>query len=314
MTTPPTSDPLEADPIVLVGRKASAKRIQVRRLDVHKDARVELRALCRPVEAALAVGTLRPFERSAALDDDEHFSVTIDALPSLGHTPEESASLLAAINNPAGADPISLDQIARFSPKLWAIMFPGPLAFVRRANPARICKPGLRFFSYGDALRSIEAPDLVLDDRIDMVIDHERVRIRNVEAFLDLFSDIGIAVADVPANLTRVTQQLAGTMSFAPATLDLLTFTGQRLVSIAKRLQLLPDRLPHIQTKLADHVFVTEMLRKHDIDQRTLFDANGTVALTDTTAIKQFLDLLEGRYFIDELTGDRRRADRFSAR
>jgi hypothetical protein len=305
---------LDGAPLVLLGRKTSSKRIQVRRLDVHRDAQPELRALCRPVAEAVGSGVSRPFERSAALDEDEFFSVTVDDLPALGHGREQSASLLAGISNPAGADAISLDQIARFNPRLWAIVFPGPLAFVRKANPIRICKPGFRYFSYGDALRSVQAPDLALDERIDMVIDHERVLIRNVDAFLDLFSDIGVAVADVPANLKRVVDQLHGTLNFTPETLEILTSAGQRLVSIAKRVQLLPERLPRVQDKLADHRFVTEMLRKHDIDRAKLFDRNGRVSLTDTTAVKQFLDLLEGRYFVDDLTGDRRRADRFSTR
>ena len=51
----------------------------------------------------------------------------------------------------------------------------------------------MRYFQYGDTLKRLEDPDLVVDDRIDIIITHDRVAVLDDRSFQTLFSDVGAA-------------------------------------------------------------------------------------------------------------------------
>jgi hypothetical protein len=72
----------------------------------------------------------------------------------------------------------------------------------------------------------------------------------------------------------------------------------------------LPDRLSKISLDTAS---VRRSLTAHGIDSDLLFDANGHFSFAGQN-VGIFLDVIEGRYFEDDLGGERRRADRYSTR
>jgi hypothetical protein len=58
---------------------------------------------------------------------------------------------------------------------------------------------------------------------------------------------------------------------------------------------------------------VRRSLNSHGIDPDLVFDANGHFSFT-LQNVGTFFDVIEGRYFEDDLGGERRRADRYSTR
>jgi hypothetical protein len=58
---------------------------------------------------------------------------------------------------------------------------------------------------------------------------------------------------------------------------------------------------------------VRRSLNAHGIDPDLVFDANGHFSFA-LQNVGTFFDVIEGRYFEDDLGGERRRADRYSTR
>lgn len=74
---------------------------------------------------------------------------------------------------------------------------------------------------------------------------------------------------------------------------------------MAKRLRLLPGRL--------DAVSLRKIPRKHDVDPDLILDDNDHFSF-DQEHVAVFFDAIECRYFEDDLSSERRRADRYSMR
>jgi hypothetical protein len=75
-------------------------------------------------------------------------------------------------------------------------------------------------------------------------------------------------------------------------------------------LRLLPDRLSKITL---DAATLKRSLSMHGIDPDILFDEKDNFSFTQQN-VGIFFDAVEGRYFEDDLGGERRRADRYSTR
>ena len=171
-------------------------------------------------------------------------------------------------------------------------------------------KPGLRYFQYGDAMTTVTSPDFALKDGADLVIGAEGTAILSPFSFETLLGDVGVIFGRVPDDVASVKVALADNIALTPAAEEALLEEAVRTKGNAKHLRLLPERLSVINLN-------PESLRKslelHGIDPELLLDEDGHFSF-DRQNVGLFFDAVEGRYFEDDLGGEKRRADRFSTR
>lgn len=318
---------LRGNPRLLVGWREPRRRLDALRVRLHEDVFAELAALCRPAVDKLQNYRERPFENFAELDDDEYFWYEHAVLParqsregartveSADHglsVEDDTADLVRLVKSVDGlpdADRDDLDDPYSF----YAICWPrrgSMIGFVSRMNPVATLRPGFRYFQYGDAMRTVSRPEFVLKEGADLVIGIEGTAILSPYSFETLLGDVGVVFDHVQKDVATVRKALAGTVSLSAGAERALLDEASRTRSNAKRLRLLPARLATIRLDAAS---VRKSLARHGVDAGLILDAGGHF-LFDRQNVGLFLDVVEGRYFEDDLGGERRRADRFSTR
>jgi len=318
----------DTDPRLLIGYQAAgSRRPRGGRVRLHEDTFAELAAFCAPALERLDSMAPRRWEPTAELESgEEYFVVDVRGLPNREpplrqrSQPDDSppnddgtADLVGLVRNVDEMPELAAGSIRERNYSFYAVCWSNGddlIAFIRRANPTSSLRPGNRYFQFGDALRKVEQPDLVLDGQIDMIMSGNQLAVFNQQAFNTLLADIGIALTAVPANIKSVSNALAKKVPLSDrAAAALGEFAGTR-VSIARRLQTLPSRLEQIALTPEGFKAVSE---ERSIDPNQFVDGDGKFSF-DASVIPTFLDLLEGRLFDDVLGTEKRRADRWSTR
>jgi hypothetical protein len=159
-------------------------------------------------------------------------------------------------------------------------------------------------------MRAVTRPDFALKEGADLVIGAEGTAILSPFSFDTLLGDVGVSFDHVCDDVATVKTALAATVRLTPAAEEALLKEASRTRSNAKRLRLLPDRLSKISLDVGS---LRRSLIAHDVDSDLLFDENDHFSFTQQN-VGMFFDVIEGRYFEDDLGGERRRADRYSTR
>jgi hypothetical protein len=318
-------------PRMLIGWRES-RRLNAYRVKLDQDVYRDLAELCLPALFKIQNYVERPFENFAELDDYEYFWYAHAALPSheLGpttghafpridleedsHTLEDdTADLVRLVKSVDALQEARREDLDEGGYSFYAICWRhrgSMIGFVSRVNPMTTLKPGYRYFQFGNALRTADRPDFSLREGADLVIGIEGTAILSPYSFEILLDDVGVRFGRVTRDVATVKEALAHTIPMTPDAEEALRIAASRTRSNAKRLRLLPDRLSKISLDAAS---VQRSLNAHGIDPDLLFDANGHFSFT-TPNTGVFLDVIEGRYFEDDLGGERRRADRYSTR
>lgn len=322
---------LDGPPRMLIGWRES-RRLYAYRVRLHQDAYSDLAALCQSAVNEIQNYEERVFENFAALDDNEYFWYAHATLPShevgatAGHplpaiAPEEetptleddTADLVRLIKSVDGLHEATRNDLDEEGYTFYAICWPyrgSMVGFVSRINPMSTLKPGYRYFQFGNAMRAVNRPDFALREGADLVIGIEGTAILNPYSFEILLDDVGVRFGRVSGDVVMVKQALADTIPITPDAEEALQIAASRTRSNAKRLRLLPDRLSKISL---DRAAVRRSLNAHGVDPNLLFDAKGHFSFAPQN-VGMFFDVIEGRYFEDDLGGERRRADRYSTR
>jgi hypothetical protein len=236
-----------------------------------------------------------------------------------GHAPtttdesSELADVLRIVRDPDSLPAVSAGQLQDGDFAFYAICFPQPggevITMVRGMSPTRTLRRGAFFGRFAGSLRRAERPDLLLEAAVDLVITGDEVAILNRTAYDRLFSDLDTIALAVPGNVAAVSAAMPK-LRFAPGTTEALTALCMRLPSLAKRLSGLANN-PGLDS--LDSVALRVALVSHNEDPDPWLDANGELTLTEDRA-RHFLDVVEGRWWTSDFTGERRRADRFRQR
>ena len=202
-----------------------------------------------------------------------------------------------------------LRQVSRFN--LYAISFHisnSFVGFIRQANPRRSLKPGLRYLQYGDTLKRMEQPDIVIDERVDIVVGPEDVAIISDGSVQVLFRDVDLVMQHVDPNVDAVDAALNECIPLTAGSLDALRIACNSGPRNARRLHNL------VYGRLADLDLDSSAFLKA-LEQRKLghLVVDGELQLKQSD-VPDFLDFVEGRFFDDDHSPETRRADRFSPR
>jgi hypothetical protein len=305
---------------MLIGWREGHRRLNAYRVKLHEDSFGELAGLCESAVHRIQTFKERAFENFAALDDHEYFWYAHATLPSHERTDEDAptadadtADLVRIVQSVDSLQDATREDLDEGGYSFYAICWPHRetmIGFVSRKNPIACLKPGVRYFQFGDVMRTSTRPDFALKDGADLVVGSDGTAILSPFTFDTLLADVGVSFDRVRDDIAAVKATLASTVHLNPDAEDALLKEASRTRSNAKRLRLLPDRLNKISLDVAS---LRSSLTEHDVDPDLLFDASGQFSFARED-VGIFFDVIEGRYFEDDLGGERRRADRFSTR
>lgn len=311
---------LSGDPRMLLGRRTSSKRLELHRVEVDQNLFEDLRAIARSALGELDRRDAKPYSEFGHATSDDYFEIDVSDLPMRRDRRKredhpEALQPASALNMTVDADgypALDAEELRDFEASLYVLAFEhgdgGYICFVRKQSPRRPLKPGLRFLQFGDTLRKVETPDLAIDEGVDLVLTTGGCAILNVAAFENIFGDVRVAFENLPANTTEIQKALDGVVPLSEASLKALRARCDRRLTDAKRLHRLVEEKSGAIAALSSED-LEALLERHDLD--VLKD--GELTLDDSSA-GAFLDLLDGRFFNDDITGAARRADAFSPR
>jgi hypothetical protein len=118
---------------------------------------------------------------------------------------------------------------------------------------------------------------------------------------------------DVPRYVADVSSKLQDSLPLSPKSAAALSSRAGARVSLARRIYALPQRLEQLSTAGKLDPVVLRDLASADGDIARICDAEGGFDFQDAD-VEIFLDTIEGRFFDEAWTGEKRRADRFSTR
>lgn len=311
---------LPGDPRMLLGRRTSSKRLDLQHVEVDQNLFEDLRTIARSALEQLDRRDAKPYSEFGHATSDDYFETDVSDLPmrrDRRKRDDDPAALqpASALNMTTDADgfpSLDAEELRDFEASLYALAFEdgdgGYTCFVRKQSPRRPLKPGLRFLQFGDTLRKVEPPDLAIDEGIDLVLTTGRCAILNVAAFESIFGDVRVAFGNLPANMTAIERALGDVVPLGETSLEALQERCARRITDAKRLHRLVEEKGDAIASLSS-VDLQALLDRHDLE---VLD-DGELALDDASA-GALLDLLDGRFFNDDITGAARRADAFSPR
>lgn len=309
---------LSGQPRMLLGRRKSSKRFDVNRVEIHMDLFDEVRSICRSSLAELDSREAKPYFPFATATADDYLELDITNLPQRHDKRKKNDAALepaAALSLVADTDrhvSLTAAELRDAAPSMYAFSFKvaeGYVGFIRNTSPRRRVNPGLRFLKFEDTLRRMESPDLAIDDTIDLVVTPSRIAILSLSTFNTLFGDVRVAFEKVPEHTGVVANALANSIPLSAESVKAIGARCERRVVDAKRLN-------HIATERSAALAalktqeLTELLSKRGLKGLV---KSGNLHVTDESA-SEFLDVIEGRLFEDDLTREPRRADSYSPR
>jgi hypothetical protein len=319
MTTPLPVINMDSDPRLIVGWR-DGRNLTGRRVALDKDVFPAFRAIAEDALGVLDSTEARPYEPFAELDKDvHHFAVELSELPTRDVGDQDAAqeasaaALLAVTSSPDSLETISPDALGeRPSYLFYGLVFDtnagGTVLFIKKTDPVRAARSTRVGLLMGrDVLKLADPPALTLAHNIDLVVTPTQVLVMNKSAFDQLLNDVAVALQDVPQNVERTVSALATTVTMGTKATESLGSVASKRPSVAVRLRRLPDRLSTI-TITPDRV--RERLAEMGNQASDLLD--GDEFSFPKTRVALFLDMLEGRHFDDEWTGERMKADRMS--
>jgi hypothetical protein len=321
----PTID-FDGDPRLIVGWRGARKRLDALRVRLDQNVFDELKQLCEPASDFLAVAREREYEQFAELEKhEEFFSYEISDLPK--HPParraevpeaktpaDDTADVVRLVRSVDSLDEIRRDEIGERNFSFYGICWPyldSKVGFVSKSNPMASLHPGVRYFRYTNTLRRTEHPDLILTPGADIVVGFNHLAIIRSSAFTILLGDVGVAFERVPSDLMAVEKALANALPLGADAIAAIQDRAGRTLSYARRLATLPSRLAELPAINAN--LLRKSMRRHGVDPGLLLGRQGEF-LFGPDEVGLFLDVLESRYFEDDLGTGLRRADRFSKR
>jgi hypothetical protein len=317
------------DPRLLVGRRQAKARLVAQQLQLGEDVFDELAAICRPALDFVRQMPRRHYDPFTEVErGEEYVALDISDLPTrpvpsarqrgeqaatIPTVTDDTADLVKLVRSVDGLDDLESSGMVAKGFTFYAICWPHEssfVGFVSKSNPMLTLRPGFRYFRYGDVLIHSERPDVMLTESVDIVIGTELMAVLNPAALNNLLADVRIAFAAVPRDLAEIESDLADLIPLTPEALESVRSESLRLLSFARRLRELHGRLGSITL---DSARLKKAMRRHDVDPAVLLDKQGHFHFSPAH-VGLFLDVIEGRYFEDDLSGEHRRADRYSRR
>lgn len=321
---------LSGDPHLVLGKRSGRSKMEAVDVPLHSDIHDAFRNVCSRAIERVCASTARPYEPTAEIErSEEYFVLRIDELPkrppikrpanakgeeaqNSEENPDRTASLVSTLRSTSRLQSIDAHRPPEFNALFYSIAWQqsggGWVHFIRKSNPRQYFKPGRIWTQFGDALRRTADPAMAIDDEVDVIFTDEVLAGFSSVVVKNLFTDVHLVMRDVPQYVARVSKLLLKVLPLEAEAAAILEKVAHQKFSVASRLYSLPERLAVLELS-CDRV--REVLDAHQLDPDTLLSSNDTFSFGEEN-VGVFLDVLEGRIFADDWTGESRRADRFS--
>lgn len=305
---------LNKDPGLIIGWRDAPRSLQAGTVPLDQNTFGTMREVCHRTLGFIAGAQKVPYHPQGSIDRrEEYFWISVSNLPKPPSAPAGGSPLLIEILKSSSLEPLDMDMLGGEKPfTFYAITFKSGnrrIAFIKKTDPKRVIEKGSVFLRYGESLKKVSTPHLVLESDIDLVVTNSDVYIINRVAFEQLLSDYHVATHQVAQHVSQVAGAFGASISLTPAAQDALTRVCESRPALASRLRDLPSRISRINlnvTKLRNE------LRKHGASNSLLLTGNKLDFTEDN--VNAFLDIMEGRWFEDDLGRENRRADRYRLR
>ena len=316
---------LTGDPILVIGLRPRTK-IDGYRVVVDRNLHPALGKLAEDAVQEVARRTPIAFSPYIDLGEEEYLSldpatltITADRDGSNPSQRQQTARLLEMVGNAdtlptlgAGTVISRLDEFV-----LQAVCFHigrQLIGFVTHGNARQIIKRSaipLGKDDKTDRFKSITRPELVLEGDVHAIVAPKEIAILNKPQFQFLVGDIGLVAQYVPAQVSRIAARLKTRgVVMSAATNKALEDKAVASVQVARRLDAFLERIDQVDiSRISSGAgFTAQDLRKQDF-----VNAKGEIEC-EPARVVELLDALEGRFFGDAFSTEKRRADRFRRR
>jgi hypothetical protein len=329
---------LSGDPLLVVGLRDKRRRLTGRRVNVDATVYEELRTVA--VSALERVQRMDPVAYTPYIDPEEGEYLALDPTSltpkplakrqqgederdmSQTGVPDAAAETTALVSMVEAADyleTIGAGQLGElpdddfYAQAICLRNGEERIGFVTRTNPRKVLKRSiipLGRSDEGDRLKRITTPELVLESDVHAIVSPRAIAILNRTQFQFLVSDTTLISSHVPAQVQVIDAAFtAHGLQLSAATRAALQSAAERSPRIAKRLDVFAERIAQIdaQALLSGSGFTAQDLEPED------FVKDGVIECADDR-VPELLDALEGRFFSDAFSPEKRRADRFRRR
>ena len=160
-------------------------------------------------------------------------------------------------------------------------------------------------------MTKITKPELVLESEVHAIISETEIAVLNRNMFQNLVADTKLIATYVPAQVQVIAKRFKGRgLTLSPATQTALSEAASKSPRIAKRLSAFADRITAIDTTAITN---GKGFAASDLAKKDFVNAQGEI-YCDPSRVMELLDALEGRFFGDPFSPEKRRADRFRRR
>lgn len=209
-----------AGDVTLVVARRSGKTLQGHKIEFDTKAGDVIRGVCRETLRRIAERSARQYEPSLHIDPASEYLAVPDAelVQHEAFRPKRRRSAdLDEVNgrvNPAtatietdpqvrhllrrasGLERLPAERLTEYTFQFYAaVVGSAPTArtaFVRKMNPAKVLRRGRMVFAYGDRLRSVDEPLLLLDEWFDLVVAPDGIAVLDQAVFEQLFRDVKV--------------------------------------------------------------------------------------------------------------------------
>ncbi len=318
---------LTGDPILVVGlRRAST--VEGYRLIVDKSVHADLRKVGDQSLERVARMEPIPYTPYVEPGDDEYLSLdpvtlTVAAATDGNGGPasqaQQTARLAEIVQSADTLPTVGAKQLLARVEELYfqAICLhasPRIIAFVTKTIGRPVLKRSAIPLGLDDAtdrFKSISRPELVLEGEVHAIMAPGEIAILNRPQFQFLVGDIGLVSQYVPAQIKLITSRLKKHgIPLSAETGKAIAAKATASVQLAKRLDAFLERIAQIDV---NRVANGRGFTAQDLKKKDFVNAKGELECADDRVL-ELIDALEGRFFDDGFTTEKRRADRFRMR
>lgn len=317
---------LSTDDVCLVLGTRVGLKVDGFKMPVADEAKSALIESCRRHMDALSERSERPYSAMAEIESSTEYQV-------ISVEDAKAASLsVGAGDEPTASTSRLLDLIARI-PDLpadhlldrddlddrdkpwqfyvvttWSADLETKFSFVRRKNPQQVLKSGQFATTFRNSLKRIEAPVFVFEDAFDLVVVDSQIAVLRTDSLEHVLAEMQLIQARVAGHVHTVVD--AAGFDFSDGAEVVIENCCRGSVRLAKCLERVASAEYLADVDMSK---IEKALARHAIDEAR-FGSNGSVELGDKEDVKDFLNLLDGRLWEADFSGEPRVAQRFVVR
>lgn len=321
---------LEGDPLLVIGLRNEQREIEGFRINLDKDVNPDLERVAKDTLDWMRNREPVAYTPYVDPEEGEYLTIATKSLPTSGGSSaskgggqtekEETAAIVALVRDADVLPEMGAGQLIKRLESdfyLQAICLkdgPDRIGFITKAKRQQVMKRSiipLGKSDTNDRLKRITLPELLLESDVHAIISPGEIAILNRTQFQFLVSDTPLISSHVPAQVQRIAKAFKGRgIELSGETQAAIQTTAMSSVRVAKRLEAFAERIEVVNIALisSGKGFADQELVASDF-----VNSKGEIAC-ELGRVPELLDALEGRFFDDAFSTEKRRADRFRRR